>query len=210
MSFQKKEINVVTQKHKLVVSCYYDFIEVSNVKTNKKLFLDMCKKGCKNYDNKFCCPPFSPDFKSYVGEGKELFVSMFLINLSQFDKSNYLDYHKVKVGNVILKSRIEKIMRLLESKLNTKFLGTGSCRLCRTCQKKKNLSCKYPSKMRCSLESLGVDCNDLSNKLFKLPLLWYKKGKPIEYTAVLGAIPLDKNNSKEKIITFFNNYLKSV
>ena len=44
--------------------------------------------------------------------------------------------------------------------------------------------------MRYSLEALGVDCNDLSEKVFGIPLKWYEKGKAPEYTSVICALPI--------------------
>ena len=125
-----------------------------------------------------------------------------------------MDHHKLRIGNAVIKPRIEKIMRALElsfgPKLAGKFLGTGACRLCKPCQRKVNKKCRYPDKLRFSLESLGVDCNKLCLKLFKFPLLWYKEKKAPLYTSVIAAIPLNNINNKSEIIKLTKKELNKV
>ena len=176
------KFKVVTPKHELEIKYYSDVIEKSKIKVDKQLFLDLCKKGCVNYDKKYSCPPFSPLFNNYV-KSDFLLVVMFVLDLNQFD---YKEYFKIKIGNAVLKSQIEKVMRKFGL-----YLSTGACRLCKPCKRKLMQPCKYPSKRMYSLESLGVDCNDLCLKLFNVPLKWYKDKKAPPYTSVVCAVPLD-------------------
>jgi predicted metal-binding protein len=190
-----KLINVKTPKHSITINCYYDFINKNKIKVDKKCFENLCKKGCPNYNKKYSCPPRTPDFYNYIRDYEQLFVLMFSINLNQFSNTSYLDYHKVRLANAVMKSRIDKLVWELEKVSNSKFLSTGSCRLCRSCQLKKGKPCKSPLKMRYSLEALGVDCNDLAKKLFNKPLLWYKDKKIPEYTSVICALPIKDKSS---------------
>jgi predicted metal-binding protein len=168
----------------------------------KELFSDMCRKGCINYNKKYCCPPFSPKLNDYVKNYEYLIIILLKIDLDQFSK--YKEYHKLRVGNAIIKPRIEKLMRILEKDFNTKFLSSGACRLCKPCQKKLNKPCKHPNKMRFSLESLGVDCNKLVEKLFNFKLLWYKDKKAPQYTAVVCGLPLKETINKNKYSNIIN------
>ncbi len=177
------QITVKTPQNEVKIDIFHNFIETKAIKIDKPLFVKLCKEGCRNYNQKYSCPPFSPKF-----DVKEpyLFVVMISINLEQF---KYKDYHKLRVGNAMIKPRIEKIMRKLEEYTKTKFLSTGACRLCKPCKLKLKKPCQHPEKMRYSLEALGVDCQDLTQKAFKKDLLWYNKKAP-EYTSVIAAIPL--------------------
>lgn len=184
---------VKTPKHSLAIAAYAEFVYKRDVKVDKKLFTDMCKKGCKNFGKKFSCPPFAPVFDDYVKDDL-LLVVLFRLDLDQFGHKDFL---KVRTGNVVLKFRIEKFMRELESKYGGKFLSTGACRLCRSCACKEKSSCKHPLKMRYAMESLGIDCNVLVEKVFGFSLGWYD-GKAPSYTAVVCALPVkDKFNLKE-------------
>ena len=166
---------------------------MSGVKTDKALFFNMCKGGCRNFNNKYSCPPCSPHFLQYTKNYKHLLVVLLKINLDQL---NYKEYHKLRVGNAVIKPRIEKLMRSLEKNFDSKFLSTGACRLCKTCQKKLGKPCKRPKQMRFSLESVGVDCNKLVEDVFGFPLLWYKNKKAPEYTSVVSALPLQCQDDK--------------
>lgn len=203
----QKIIKVKTPKHSLTINCFYNFISIKKVRTKKELFLNMCKEGCRNYNKKYCCPPLSPNFNSYVKGYNQLFILFFSLGLKQLDNFGYYDYHKVRIGNAVIKPRIEKIMRYLEIKFNSKFLSTGACRLCKPCQLKVKKSCKHPDKRRYSLESLGVYCDILSKKLFNKPLLWYENRKAPEYTSVICALLIKKSADKKLIVKETENQL---
>ena len=188
-----QEAVIRTPKHSLKIECHYDIIDINKVKTNKELFAKMCKDGCRNFNKKHSCPPSVLDFKNYTNGYNKLLVVLLRIHLNQLGE--YRQYHRLRIGNAVIKPRIEKIMRLLED--NSKFLGTGACRLCKPCKKALNQPCKYPSKMRFSLESLGVDCNQLTEDAFHFPLLWYKDKTAPEYTSVVCALPVNENNLKQ-------------
>lgn len=185
---------IKTPRHKLKLECHYSIINVKDVKTQKELFSNMCKSGCKNFNKKYSCPPCSPGFHSCTKGYALLLVLLLRIRLNQL--KDYRDYHKLRVGNAVIKPRIEKVMRALET--NNKFLGTGACRLCKPCKKALNKPCRYPDKMRFSLESLGVDCNQLTEDVFNFPLLWYKDKTAPEYTSVVCALPVNDENILKK------------
>lgn len=204
------QIIISTPKHKLKIDCLFDFIETSKISINKGCFLEMCKSGCRNYNQKYSCPPLSPSFKLVTKDKPYLFVLMLKIDLSQLSNFNYAEYHKLRIGNAVIKPRIEKIMRLLEKEFNTKYISTGTCRLCKPCQKKLQKPCKHPDKMRFSLESLGVDCNKLSKDVFNIPLLWFANKTCPKYTAVVCALPFKDINLKDKIINLTFEILRKI
>lgn len=199
-----REAIVSTPRHRLRIDCYYGFISVDKVETDKTLFSDMCRSGCKNFNGKYCCPPNSPDFLSCIRGYGSLLVLMFMIDLNQLSEYGYKDYHRLRIGNAVIKPRIEKVMRSLERDIGGRFLGTGACRLCKPCRRKIGEPCKYPDKMRFSLESVGVDCDKLTRELFNIPLLWYKDRKAPEYTAVMCALPIKEIKDKEWVCELIN------
>lgn len=185
------EFEVITPLHKLKVLVYSGFISRKEVAVKKEIFAEMCKK-CKNYNKKYSCPPKSPDFDD-ICKKEGLFIILFRIDLSGISSK---EYNKVQLANSVLKSRIDKLMRMLEANFDSKYLGSGSCKLCKPCQLEKNLPCKHPEKMRFSLEATGIDCNILSENLFKFPLLWYKDNKAPDYTCVLAGLPCNRSGAK--------------
>ena len=189
------KFEIKTKENNLIISYFSGFIPKNNIKVERELFAKMCKEGCKNYNKKYSCPPFTPCFEKIAQKYNGLFIVMFLCNL---DNIKSTEYNKIRIANVVMKSRIIKLMRYLENKYNRIFLSTGSCNLCKPCKLKLNLPCAHPNKRRYSLESFGVNCDDISKKLFSRPILWYKDKKAPKYTCVLCGLICNAN--EEEII----------
>lgn len=150
---------------------------------------EACHTGCINYSNKWCCPPYSKKITNIISQENYKYAMLICgyINLTDMD---YIKnpYQKIKAANMILKSCCEKLAREYEVKVNGYCLLSGSCNLCKPCYKKRGLPCNKPSVMRYSLESTGINVEQLAKKVFNHTLLWYKKGSMPEYTSVVTAI----------------------
>lgn len=107
---------------------------------------------------------------------------------------------KVKASNSILKSRLDRLMRELEIKYTGKMLTNGSCRLCKTCNKKNNLPCKKPFEMRYSMEALGLNVAQIAQHFFGHRLLWYKDKKAPSYSSVVSCLLTNEFPTEEEII----------
>lgn len=188
---KNNSFQIKTENNNLKIDYSMDFIEKEKIKIDKKFFEKMCRECCINYNQKYSCPPFSPSFNLLSEDFDGLFIVLFLCKLNQIDST---EYNKIRIANIIMKSKIDKLMRELEEKTNLKYLSTGSCRLCKPCKLKLKQPCKHPEKRRYSLESTGIDCNDLVEKLFKIKLQWYKNKKAPEYTCVLCGLLCNKKD----------------
>lgn len=187
-----KEFTVQTPKHELIIQSSSEIVSRNVFDVQKKLFACMCKDGCSNFGVKYCCPPFSPSFDDYQSEFSDFLVVMYSVKLDQLNGFGYSDYQKLQIGNAVIKPRLEKYMREVETNTHTKFFSTGACRLCKPCLGKLKKPCKYHDKRRFSLESVGVNCNKLALDVFGRPLLWYKDKTAPQYTSVIAAVPLRK------------------
>lgn len=150
---------------------------------DKEKFLCLCKSGCKNYNKKWSCPPYSPVFSSVALKWKYLYVFYFRMPLSSFADINN-PYLRVKAANIMLKSRADKYLRFMSQKYGT-YISTGSCRLCNPCKCKEEKACAHPNLMTYSFESLGINVTNLINNYFNKPLQWYERKTPIEYTSIV-------------------------
>lgn len=146
---------------------------------------ECCKTGCKNYANKWSCPPFSPSYTDVYKNEKYLYIFVLCMNLDQFIhiKNSYL---KLKAANVMMKSRIDKFLRARA--IYGQVISTGSCRLCKICNLKINEPCKHPNRMAFSFEALGIDVSAMTMELCQHKLLWYSKGNPPTYTTVVAGL----------------------
>lgn len=134
-------------------------------------------------------PPYSKKITNIISQEDYKYAILICgyINLADMD---YIKnpYQKIKAANIILKSRCEKLAREYEVNVNGYCLLSGSCNLCKPCYKKRGLPCDKPSVMRYSLESTGINVEELAKNVFNHALLWYKKGSVPEYTSVVTAI----------------------
>ncbi len=98
-------------------------------------------------------------------------------------------------GEVLLESLwIEKekfALELLEKEKlipGSLALSCGSCKLCEVCNRVKEKICQDPDYMRYSIEALGGDVGETSQKFFGKPLLWVKDGIAPEYLVLVGGL----------------------
>lgn len=203
MKFLKLEHNTPTKK--LILNLNYSICETNELYTfqNKEYFKKLCEDGCPNFGKKWSCPPYSPNFKEYSKNYKYCLVSLIYCNLNQLNYTK-TEYMKIKASNSILKSKMDKFMRYLESENSGLLISNGSCRLCKPCNCKLSLSCKKPNLKRYSMESLGLNVSDISKYLFNHELQWYKNKKSPSYSSVLSCLLLnDTNNINKSIECYF-------
>lgn len=174
-------------------------IEKCAALVHKEKFDCLCKEGCSNYNRKWSCPPLSPAFEDVSNNYKYLYVFYLRISLDQLDYIKN-DYLKIKAANSILKSRADGFLRYMISKSkNSKYISTGSCRLCKPCKLQKGLPCAHPNIMTYSFEALGVNVEALVNLCFQSPLQWYARGNLPMYTSVVCGLLTNEKLSLETL-----------
>ncbi|SHJ91679.1 Predicted metal-binding protein [Clostridium cavendishii DSM 21758] len=164
-----------------------------------------CEQGCQNYNNKWSCPPHSPKYSVISKKFNNAYVFLFYCHLEQF---SYIKtpYMKIRVANSILKSRSDKIIRQLEKESNGKMLANNSCRLCKECScKTKESKCKKPSKLRFSMESVGLNVESIAMDFFDHKLLSYSKDNVPLYSSVVTTILTNEIIEEDKINELFLN-----
>jgi predicted metal-binding protein len=155
---------------------------------NKSKFTNMCKAGCKNYNNNWSCPPFSPSYTQLAVGYSNLLLLLLYCNLDQLSYIND-EYSKVSVGNDILKSVTDKSLRQMEQIYDGVMISNGSCRLCKTCTRKLKMNkCKKPAEMRYGMGSLGLNVDKISSELFEHELSWYRKNHAPLYISAVSAL----------------------
>lgn len=155
---------------------------------NYEIASRLCKNGCKNFGNKWSCPPFSKKYVDISSAYKYCYLFLMYTNLEPFsDITN--KYLRVKAANAILKSKCEKMAKKYEDQCQGYSLLSGSCRLCQTCAKKRNLACRKPDKIRYSMEATGLDVEAICEEHFGHKLLWYSSPNKIPlYTSVVCCV----------------------
>lgn len=177
-----------TQNAIIGYTCEKSCVETSYIMRfeDKKHFDKKCMEGCMNYGKKWSCPPYSPTYSSFVKDYNYIEIYMLCMELDQFSYIKQ-DYLKVKAANSILKSRIDKALREVINE-NMFYISTGSCRLCKSCNKKSGKVCAHPNLHTYSFEALGINVSNLTKDIFDKELLWYRKGYLPNYTSVVAGL----------------------
>jgi predicted metal-binding protein len=188
-------------------------VSIVNIPSNKLIELEnktkfdaMCVSGCPNYEKKWSCPPFAPEYHQYMGEWIYLYIFYIQIKMDQF-KYIKSDYLKIKAANSILKSKADNYLRKMTSN-NEKYISTGSCRLCKPCKCKNGLPCTYPEKKTFSYEAMGIDVGTIVELYFKSKLLWYRRGELPEYTSIVCGILSNNVYSLETLRDKYNKLIE--
>ncbi len=175
---------------------------------DKAYFEELCKKGCPNYESKWSCPPCSPSASLFIPKYQYSIVLLMWCDLEQFYYTK-TEYMKIKASNSILKSRMDSILDSLETTLEGMCISNGSCRLCKPCNKKLQKPCKKPKQARYSMESLGLNVENISEDIFGHKLLWYKDKKAPNYSSVLSLFLTNEEVSNESLINPITAYMES-
>ena len=205
MDIYKDTLHAVTSRARIEYRIYIASADTKDLEKYeiRDRFFALCKNGCANFENKWCCPPFAPFYRDFAGKFKHISVCLTLAPMDQFDYIKN-DYLKIKAANTILKSRTEKTLRMLIDK-DIYYISGGSCRLCKPCKRKMQKPCAHPDIMTYSFEALRINVTDMVRDLFGIPLLWNRKNQLPEYTSVVaGLLSKDKYDAKA-IIKFMKD-----
>ncbi|MEW5818791.1 MAG: DUF2284 domain-containing protein [Cyanobacteriota bacterium] len=191
-----------TVSNEFFVESFVTYLQKEAVLVEYKKLSDICMEGCKNFNKKYSCPPLSPPFNLLARNYQYLVVNAIKIKLSDYQKI----FNTIRMTNSVGKSLQRKI---IENAFTDRqlILSNGSCRLCKICAYQDNLPCKYPGRMRYSLEATGVNVNELTIKCFEFPLVWYQSDNFPEYHCVVsGVLTNEPESVVNRIVKSFKTY----
>ena len=157
-------------------------------------FLDACKH-CPNYDKVWSCPSYDFDVETYWKQYSTicLYGHQILFHEEAKNKSYTTDELNQFIDSVVQKEKqllTEKLFLLEEENPGSISLSAGSCHICGTgnCTKSKNKPCRYPEKLRYSIESLGGNVGKTISNCFHIELEWVEEGKLPNYFVLVCAL----------------------
>ena len=147
-------------------------------------FLEFCKQ-CRNYDKNHSCPSYRFDTIRYLKKYKNLKLVLAKVLLD--DSERKIDVYSDLIENA--RDDLKKYLDKFENnKINSVLLNAGPCKICETCERVQGKACKYPTKLRYSIESLGGDVEGIVRDLFNEQILWVKDNIVPEYFIFLGGL----------------------
>lgn len=155
-------------------------------------FLQYCRE-CPNYGHKWSCPEYDFDTREYFRRYRNLKVFGLKILYDEDLCRKELTREEMRKilseSMMVERKKLDSVLRELEEKTGGTGLNAGACALCAECTRDANEGCRFPEKMRYSLESLGGDITATIKDLLGIDLIWDSNGHlPAYYTLVAGLL----------------------
>lgn len=193
----KDGLTYTTERYEAVVSVEHYLEEYVDVET----FLEACKQ-CPNYEAKWSCPSYDFDVIEYWKKYSvlELVAVKIMPDESLVGKKMTPQQQKEIYENIIgeVKAQLtEDLYKREEDVPGSISLSAGSCALCKDgfgnqegdCARIIGEPCRYPEKMRYSIESLGGNVGTTCSRLMEIELEWIKEGRmPSYFVLVCGLL----------------------
>lgn len=151
-------------------------------------FMAFCK-GCHNYNTLWSCPPLQIDANQFL-QGFD-YISVIGVKIMYNAETIKLANTNEKVKEITtitlreVKNKLSNALLALESQIpDSVSLASGGCYICQRCSRCDNLPCKYPEKMRYSLDAFGFDLTAITSELLQIELKWSKESLPEYYTLI--------------------------
>ena len=154
----------------------------------KEKFLEYCK-ACPNYNNKWSCPELSFEVDDFLGSFNYIYIvgAKMTFDRETIEAADTME--KVKaVGWEILETvkggLADKLLAMEKKSEGSVSLAAGGCTICSECTRPEGKPCRFPQKMRHSLDSFGVNLSRLTEDAFGISILWIKDKLPDYFTLV--------------------------
>lgn len=157
-------------------------------------FIVFCKE-CTKYNSCWACPPYDFDTEEYISGYDKAYIIGTKIQLSEKARSGCKNAHDSRLlgTEVIAEVRADLDRKLLEMELdipNSRAFFAGTCHVCgaEDCTRIENKPCRYPEKIRHSLESFGFDIGKTTEELLGIKLQWSSDGLMPEYITLVSGL----------------------
>ena len=155
------------------------------LKLNPKILIpeqrirNFCRENkCSNYDAHHMCPPRIGSLEEVTSKLGEFHQGILLRYSKPVDAAE--DYKGVVRTKVAFHNKILELEEHFAKQGINNIWGMigGSCALCEFCKARSEDPCPYPDKARTSLESIGIDVQNLlekyglDNKFYSSQITW--------------------------------------
>ncbi|MBB4035598.1 putative metal-binding protein [Dysgonomonas hofstadii] len=181
----------------LSVKNYFSYIPIVDYIADYRdvdKFIVFCKQ-CSKYGNCWACPPYEFDTTDYILKYNRAYIIGTKINLSYDIRKASKDAEESKLtgANIITDVRKvldEQLLKIEADIPNSKAFFAGTCHICEPegCMRIQNEPCRYPDKIRHSLESIGFDIGKTTEELLNIKLKWSNDGFLPEYLTLVSGL----------------------
>ncbi len=152
---------------------------------NVEEFLEYCK-ACKNYEKIWACPSYDFNPIDYWKKYETLYIiGKKIYSEGINDDATWHEIYLTEKHNLS-----QELYAKEKEKPGSVSLCAGSCDLCieSGCTRSSGKACRYPDKMRYSIESLGGNVGLTASKLLGIELQWMKENSIPDYFVLIAGL----------------------
>lgn len=141
---------------------------------------------CPNHGKSWSCPPLGNELTAPYST-----YAMVRLYVARIPVAPHTPVEDSKRLIAPVKESLLTHLRDIETRFNGRICGlAGVCELCadKGCTRPDGKPCRYPRKVRPSLEALGYNVGRATEGLTGLKMLWGKDGYLPEYLLLVGAL----------------------
>ena len=156
-------------------------------------FIGFCRE-CGRYGRSWACPPHAEDPEAVLASGKFIFLAAEKIvpepSLLAERDSGRVRKLSEEMLRAVRKRTDVRLLELEKAYPGSRAFFAGSCMLCpaEECTRISGAPCRYPDRIRPSLESYGFDIGRTASQLLGVELQWSRGGMPPYITLVSGLL----------------------
>jgi len=152
--------------------------------------LPLCK-ACENYGKNYACPPAEFDLQEMMQKYSHIRLFAAKLHLE-------VPVNKSEIEAIFVDAMFQFNKRLFEKE--AEMAGSlaavpGSCWLCSECARIQGVPCRYPEKLRMSLDAFSLEIALMAKELFQLEIQWYNEKQP-DYLSMIGGILINSNTAR--------------
>ncbi|MGN0941646.1 MAG: DUF2284 domain-containing protein [Selenomonadaceae bacterium] len=155
---------------------------------DREKYIALCR-ACPNYNKKWSCPELSFDVDEYLKNFRYIYIVGAKIDLSKETIAAADTMDKVKnVGWEIIQtvrhSMKGKMLAMEEKSEGSVSLASGDCDICAECTRPQGKPCRFPEKMRYSLDAFSMNLTQITEDAFNIKIQWIKDRLPDYFTLI--------------------------
>ena len=155
-----------------------------------------CCQACPSYNRLWSCPSYDFDVEHYWKQYKNLYLLGYQLIFDE--ESRNRTFEKKELDSLIFKIMKEEkqiisdeLLEMEQKNPGSRSLSAGSCLICGkdNCTRIKEEPCRFPDRMRYSIEALGGNVGKTISDLFGIQLEWMEEGRlPAHFVLVCGLL----------------------
>lgn len=168
-------------------------------------FIGFCK-ACNKYGNCWSCPPYDFSTDEFLSHYKYAYIigTKIIPSKSLSDQCHSME-DSIRIGKQLIsdvrKNLDKRLIEIETQHSDSKVFFAGTCHVCDvdTCTRIIGQPCRFPDKIRYSLESFGFDIGKTTSQLLGIELKWSKDGSLPQYLTLVSALLSNDRNINLKI-----------